>query len=367
MFKKLKKKFAKTIQEKSSEPFSLSPNPMLQQGKLGFIIAFPLLACLAILLYVAQTYYITQEEFLLYSVLGLVGWLCFLATFYSVSISRANQYMLFDREFGFTERLHPRFEIYCKPEDVRELMKPEDKLEKWEVFEERLKEFGIDQNLVTKIKKFFNEDFNKHLYYFRHKDSFEGWDSDKHQLNIFNSHMVFCDEPFDKQFCFGAGQENWYGAMLFNHPHAESDNVKVITWALDPFTNNALPICVLVHGSVVYKTNKKVSDEDIELTEAQGIIIARQHGMIESLRRLVSHLTVLKDEKIHDVKNIISFGHDIAKVDSELGEEIMRPLKGKGLWAKGWFKAVVSIFTIVGIVCVVYIVLTWLDITTIFG
>jgi hypothetical protein len=354
----------KSPHERAKEPFSLSPNPILQESKLAAVIAIPFLVFISVLLYIATTYYITQEEFAIMSTFGLVLWICMLIMIFAYCKSQASEYILFDREFGWTPRLHPRCEIYCKPEDIRQLISPEDKLEKPEDFEARLKTFGLDEKTTKLILKAFNNNFSKYLYYFRHKDYFMGWDPQKHEVPLFKSHLVFQDYKFEDQYTFGAGQENWYGPILYNHSHAESDNVKGLGWALDPFTNEPMPICLLIHSSTTYKNTQQ--SKDLNLEEAQQMIMAQQHGMIDSLHQTVQHLTVLKDSKFHDVKNIIDFGKDIAKADRSLEEEIMKPVS-RNIWGKGWFKALMSVITIAAIVFLIAYVLHWIDLSAIFG
>lgn len=359
----------KTEHEKAIEPFSLSPNPMVQETKLALVVALPLLIGLMAIMYIARTFYITQAEFG-FIMAGLIGlWFCFIIIVYAWAISQASTYILFDREFGFTERLHPRLEIYCKPEDIRGLLNPDDKLEKPENLKKRLETIGFEKKLIEKIMKVVKNDegkISKYLYYFRQKEAYQGWDAERHLIPIFKSHMLFTDQPFDKQFIFGAGQENWFGPILYNHTHAESDNVKVMEWALDPFTNEPMPICKLIHSSVRYKENPQKEGQDIELQNALSFLITHQHGIIESQRFKIKHLGVLKESKFHDVDDIIEFGQDIAKADRRLEEQVMHPVSRK-LWSKAWFKVLVTVVSIVAIVFIVGIVLEWIDLSVVFG
>ncbi|MDH5481596.1 MAG: hypothetical protein OEY22_01760 [Candidatus Bathyarchaeota archaeon] len=354
----------KTEHQRALEPFSLSPNPILLEGKIAGLIAVPFLVFISVLLYVATTYYLTQEEFAIMSILGLVIWICMLIMIFAFCMQEAAKRMLFDREFGYTERLHPRCEIYCKPEDIRELINPEDTINNIEDLEARMQQLGLQKDLIPKIKEGLAKQHKQYLYYFKHKDAFFGWDAEKHEVPMFKSHLVFQLDPFDRQYVFGAGQENWYGPIFYNHSHAESDNVKVIGWALDFFTNEPMPVCVLIHSSISYK--RKRETENINLTEAQQMLIAHQHGMIDSFRQKVGHLTVLKDSKFHDVKNIITFGKDIAKADRELESEIMKPVS-RNLFAKGWVKALITIVTIGAIVFLIAYFMHWIDLSGILG
>ena len=357
----------KTEHQRAIEPFSLSPNPMVQETKFMMLVALPFLAGLMVIIYIGRTYVVTQIEFgfMMAGVFGL--WFCFVVIVYAWAISQASTFLLFDREFGYTERLHPRNEIYCKPEDIRELLKPEDELQKPENFEARLRKLDFEKDLIEKILKIVKnaDKVSKYLYYFRHKDAYQGWDALRHEVPIFKTHMLLTDQPFDKQFIFGAGQENWFGPILYNHTHTESDNVKVMEWALDPFTNEPMPICQLIHSSVRYK-NPHRENKDIEIENALGLLLAHHHGVIESQRLKLKHLGVLKESKFHDVEDIIQFGKDISKADRKLEDEIMAPTSRR-LWTKGWFKALVTIVSIVAIVFIVAVVLEWIDLSVVFG
>lgn len=360
---KLRRKSAYSL---SKEPFTLSPDPMAKEGQLAAVIAVPLLGFLGALIYVAKTYYITQEDFALFALSGLALWICSLVGMFAMAISRANKYMLFDREFGFTERLHPRLEIYALPEDIRELWKPDDKLQKPEQYKQRMKELGFDD---TMIKQMLDVKLDqRYMYYFRHKDGFLGWDATKQEVPLFHSHVVFTKKPFDTQFVFGAGQENWYMMVLYNHPHAESDNVKVIGWASDPVTSEPMPLTILIHSSLNYKTEETAEEEKESFTilEAFGMLNAKLHGILESLRKKNEHLTVLKDSKLHDVDDIVSFGHDVGKADRKLEEAVMRPMS-RGWLHSNWVKAIIAITTVSAIVLIVAIVLHWVDIGNLFG
>lgn len=369
MSKRMQKWLRNRKKQGAIEPSSLTPHPMVQEGKLGLVIAIPLLVGLFAILYIGKTYYITEMEFslMLGALLGL--WICFLLTVYAWAKASATEYFLFDREFGFTERLHPRYEVYSKPHQILKMLGPEDKIEKPNVLEKRLDDFKLPKEIKGKIKEMITKGkaFKKYLYYFRHKDVFEGWDAEKNERPYFQSHLVFMDKKFDEQFVFGQGQENWYGPIMYNHPHAESDSIKVLGWALDPFSNEPMPVCILLHSSKTYmkKNPNPKSKSDFKLHDALFMIIASQHGIIDSQRKKESHLTVLKDSKLHDVKNIIKYGHDIADADRKLEEEIMKPVSRKILGSM-WFKVLVSIVSIIAIVLIIGIVFFGLDLGAIF-
>ena len=137
----LKRKSAYKI---AKEPFTLVPASTVKEAELGAVFAVPLLALLTGLIVFAKMYGITQEDFLLFGVFGFVLWIVSLVGAYSYTIAQANKYTLYDREFGFTDRLHPRYEIYCKPEDVSLLYAPKQALEKQEEFEKRILALGFE-------------------------------------------------------------------------------------------------------------------------------------------------------------------------------------------------------------------------------
>jgi hypothetical protein len=359
----------RSIYEKIPEPESLNANPLFKETQLAVLIAAPLLAFLFGIMIYAKNFLMTQEEFATFTLTGLVCWMMMLAGIYAYQIMRAAKYRLFDREFGYTERLHPRDEIYCKPEDIRLLIGPEDKIEDFEQLEKKITDLGfaadVKKNIIHKLKE--NKDPKKYLYYFRHKDVFEGWNAEQHVMPTFQSHAVFTDKPFSEQFEFAAGQENWFGPILYNHPSAESDNVRVIAWALDPFTSEPMPIGVLIHSSRRYRHNHEdLDDQQFELLEAQQMLITHLHGLNENYRKETANLTTLRDAKLHDVKDISKHGHKIAEVDQRLFGDIMEPVSRKWLHST-WFKAAVSIVSIIAIVVIIAYVLHWIDLGAIFG
>lgn len=342
------------------EPFTLVPASTIKEAELGAVFAVPLLALLTGLIFFAKMYGITQEDFLLFGIMGFVLWIVSLVGAYSYTIAQANKYTLYDREFGFTERLHPRYEIYCRPEDVSLVSGLNQEIEKQDEFEKRIKELGFPETVVKKI--ITSTSVGKYLYHFRHKSVFQGWDQDKGEVVDFESHAVFIDKPHDQQFVFGAGQENWFGPILYNHNHSESDNVKIIAWDIDPYTQKPMPICHLVHSSTRYRKLEKATDsKDITVLEALGVLTAKQHGMIESLRRKAQNLGILTQEKLNEVDSFIGYGHDIAKADRKLEEGIMKPLP-HGWLKSGWAKALVTIAMFATIAFIVAVVLGYIDI-----
>lgn len=370
MSSRIKKWLRSRKKQGAIEPSSLTPHPMVQEGKLGAVIAVPLLAGLMAILYIGKTYYVTEQEFMFLTGGLLALWVCFLLMVYSWAKSSATEYFLFDREFLFTERLHPRYEVYSKPHQILKMLGPEDKIEKPETLKERLETYGFPKQVTKQIKKMMKSKFTKQLYYFRHKDVFEGWDAEKNQRPFFQSHMVFMDKKFDEQFVFGQGQENWYGPIMYNHPHSESDIVKVMGWGLDPFTNQPMPICQLYHSSKVFLEGKpETPKQEMKLIDALFQVVASQHGIIESQRTKEGHLLKLLSSRLHDVKDVIKFGNQIARIDIKLWERIKKA-RSVGLWSKTWFKALVSIASIIGVVMVVALVLNFLgmiDLGGIFG
>ena len=342
------------------EPFTLVPASTIKEAQLGAVFAVPLLALLTGLIFFAKRYGITQEDFLLFGVMGFVLWIVSLVGAYSYTIAQANKYTLYDREFGFTERLHPRYEVYCRPEDVSLISGPKQEIEKQDEFANRIMDLGFSATVKEKI--IACSQVEKYLYHFRHKSVFQGWDQDKGEIVDFESHTVFIDKPHDQQFVFGAGQENWFGPILYNHNHSESDNVKIIAWDIDPYTQKPMPICQLVHSSTRYRKSEKATDsKDITVLEALGVLTAKQHGIIESLRRKAQNLGILSQEKLNEVDSFIDYGHDIAKADRKLEEGIMKPLP-HGWLKSGWAKALVTIAMFATIAFIVAVVLGYIDI-----
>jgi hypothetical protein len=355
----------KDVEEQALEPVSLSPNPMVKEGQLAGVIALPFLIFLIAVLAIAKTYYISQEEFALMMGAGFAGWLCLLVGVYFVSVNNAIKHILFDREFGFTERLHPRFEVYCRPEDVRQLIAPDHKMKNLEDLKERLQTFGLE-SIADKFKQ--DMAFPKYLYYFKHRHAYEGWDADKHEVTAFQTHVVFMDKPFDQQFVFGAGQENWWGPIIYNHTHAESDNVKVLGWGLDPFTNRPMPICNLIHSTLAYKPKQEQAEQEtvemqgkqVNVLDAFKMLTAHQHGLIDSQRGKIEALTSLIKSKFEKIGDILKFARDIADVDIELFSLILKSRKTGRLQQIA--KALMYVALIGGIVLVV-----WLSFHYIFG
>jgi len=358
----------KSPYEKGIEPPSLNPNPMAQEGKLALMIALPLLGGLMAILYIGKNYYITEQEFTML-IGGLLGiWICFLVMIYGYAKSSASEYILLDTEFGFSERRHPRWEIYCKPEDIRLLIGPNDKIKDFKSLKEKISSLDIADNLRDKIiqelKAHNKNGFSKYLYYFRHKDTFEGWNKQNNTILAFKSHVIFIDKEFDKQFCFSAGQENWFGPIVYNHTHAESINVKVLFWGLDPFTNEPMPWCILKHGSNVYRQKKEKNPEEFKLVDACVHMIANLHGINETLRKEVKNVTEMKDANFAGNESIVKLAHAGSKTDIQLFLIAMKEVS-RGWLRSGWFKALVSIVAISAIVLIVGIVFFGLDLSAI--
>jgi len=357
----------KSMYEKQLDPETLNTNPMVKEGQLGAVIALPLLGFLFGIIFYAKNYAITQEEFTLFSVVGLVVWMVGLIGYYGYALGQAAHFKLFDREFGYSERLHPRCEIYCKPEDIRLLIKPEDKIQDFADLKLKIEQLGFDKGTTEAVCKQL-EDMGtqpaKYLYYFQHKDSFEGWNAQEHVIPRFKSHTVFTNEVFDKQFGFSAGQENWYGPILYNHPSAESDNVKVLCWTLDPFTHDPMPICYLIHCSKRYVLPEQ-KDTEYKQVDAQGRVIAMLYGLNQSLRRQNEHVTELKDANFAGQKNIVDLAHDAAKADIDLYQIAMKAMP-RGWMRSGVFKGLVTIVSIIAVAFIIVYVLNWLGYVHVF-
>jgi len=364
MSDRVKKWLRERRKQGAIEPSSLTPHPMVQEGKLGAVIALPLLAGLMAMLYVAKTYYITQTDFMFMFGALLGMWMCFLIGVYSWAKSSASEYFLFDREFLFTERLHPRYEIYSKPHQILRMLGPDDEIVKPHELKKRLKLFGFPQSILKDIHNMMKSKFAKHLYYFRQKDVFEGWDAEKNERPYFQSHMIFMDTEFEEQFTFGQGQENWYGPIMYNHPHSEVDVVKVLGWGLDPFSNEPMPICELLHSSKSYFEKGEEKKPKIKLVEALYQIIASQHGLIESQRNDIGNLKELKDANILKAKKILDLGTEMANIRIKEFKKRMRPVS-TGLLSSKWVKAIVTVASIIAIVFIVVYVLNWLGYLTI--
>ena len=338
---------------------------MVQETKLGLVIALPLVSFLIGMLFVSKTLMLTQEDFMLFAIVGLVLWVVGLIGMYGYLTMQAVKYRLFDREFGYDSRLHPRCEIYCKPEDIRVILDNKTKIENLDKIEEALTNLGFEDELTQVIKKGLEENPKTCLLYFRHKDTFEGWDNQHGVVKQFSSHMILTEKSFTEQFEFSAGQENWYGPILYNHPSAESDNMKVLGWSLDPFTSAPMPIGFLVHWSRKYNQIQK-EQKEIDLVEAQQRLITYEHGLIENYRKETANLQSLQDAKLHDVTDISKHGHKIAEADFRLEDDILEPPR-KRLWDKGWFKVLLTIATLAAIVIIIGQVLGWIDLTRILG
>jgi hypothetical protein len=354
--------------EKAVEPKSLNPNPMVKESQLALIIALPFLAGVIGIYIAAKNYMIQPEEFGLLVAVVFIIWFAGLIGFYSYSMGEAVKHILFDREFGFTERLHPRCEIYCMPEDIRLLISPNDKIKNFDGLKKRIESMGFEGQVQEKIINMLgNCNFAKYVYYFRHKHTFEGWNGTEHTRPQFRSHIVFTDKPFDEQFGFAAGQENWWGPIIFNHPSAESDNVKVLWWSLDPFTSEPMPWCLLIHSSLRYARQEKQEEEgDFKVTDAAMLIIAKYHAISETLRKKVTNKGALLEAKFAGHENIVKLAHDGAKADIQLFQIAMKDIS-RGWLKSGWFKAVVTIFSIAAIVFLICYILGWIDISSILG
>lgn len=148
------------------------------------------------------------------------------------------------------------------------------------------------------------------------------------------------------------------GAIIFNHVHAESDNVKVIGWGRDPFTNLPMPICVLKYSSIQYKKDNGDVQEDVKVLEGFRMLNAHQHGVIDSQRKALDHLKALLKSKFDNVGDILSLAREIADVDIELFSKILKPRKTGRLAQLG--KALMYVAMIGGIVLIVWIIAFYL-------
>jgi len=347
------------------KPESLNANPMMKEGQLGAVVAAPLLALLFGIILYARYFAMTQEDFAIVSIVGMALWVVSLVGMYAYSIMQAVKYRLFDREFGYDSRLHPRCEIYCKPEDIRVILDKKDTVEKSEKVEQQLYALGFEKELVEQVKKGLKDTTPLHIYYFRHKDAFEGWDNEHGVIKQFKSHIALTGKSFTEQFEFSAGQENWYGPILYNHPSAESDNLKVLGWALDPFTSDPMPIGIIIHSTRRY--NQEVTEEkQVGLIEAQSRLITFQHGMIENSRKELGNLQSMQDAKIHDVNDISKHGRQIAQVDHKLWKDIMKETS-RGLLKGTWSKVLVTVAIIAAVVFLTCYLLGWINLSGILG
>jgi hypothetical protein len=348
--------------EKILEPRSLSPNAMVKEGEFAAVIAIPLLAFLGAILYVASNFRITEEDFMLMSFVGLALWIAFIVVIYAVNVQKAAQYYLFDRVFGFTPRLHPQLEIYCMPEDIRVLNDKGNAIQNLEALKDRLKALKFDAKTTETICKTFddNKTFPLYLFYFRHRGEFEGWDAEKHEIPVFKSHIVFGKEPFDRQFIFGPGQENWFNMILFNHPRAETDVVKIVAWALDPFLGTPMPVCVLVHSSLNFKGETvPLQNEEVNLVKILQQFSATQHGIIESQWKKIKDLDEIKQGKFTSYDEVLKLADQKADKDIEYYERIMQPPRGK-LWQRTWFKIITFALLITFALIIAAMVMGWM-------
>jgi hypothetical protein len=362
-------KRTKNEYEKALEPQVLNSNPMTQEGKLVIVPILPLLIILGGILWYGRNMAETPEDFGMVATLGFTGWLMYLVAIYAWSKSKGAEYKLFDREFGFSKRLHPRCEIYCKPEDIRCLLTPKDRVENPKGLDGEIEKLGFDEKTSEAIKKHIAEKpAEKHFYYFRHKDPFEGFDVADHTIKTFRSHAVFIEKPYDEQFCFASGQENWYGPVMYNHPSAESDNVKVLFWTLDPFTNEPMPVCQLIHSSNDYERKQEQSSLSKEFSEieAQSRVIAHLFGLNESLRKEVNAIRELKDANLGIHKGIVGLSREGINAYVAYWTLAMKATS-RGWLHSTWAKAILTIVTIGAIVFLIAYVLHWIDLSSIFG
>jgi hypothetical protein len=334
---------------------------MVKEGEFAAVIAVPLLAFLVAILYVGSTYRISEADFMLMSGVCLVLWVCFIVVIFAVNIQKAVQYLLFDRIFGFTTRIHPQLELYCKPEDVRTLNADGTPIQNLKALTDRLKTLKFDEKTTEKVVKLFEEQksFPLYLFYFRHRDQFQGWDAEKHELPTFKSHVVFGKEPFDKQFIFGPGQENWFNMILFNHPHAESDVVKVVAWALDPFLGTPMPVCILLHSSLNFKASSSLDEKDVEMNKLLIQFVATQHGIIQSQWKKVQDLEQIKEGKFASYDKVLDLADQKSDKDIDFYTRIFEPPRGK-LWQRTWFKLLTFAILIVFAGFVIAMVMGWM-------
>lgn len=350
--------------EKQLTPKSLNADPMIKEGQLGAVIALPLLAFLFGIIFYAKNYAISQEEFSLFSIVGLIVWMVGLVGYYGYCKGQAAEHKLFDREFGFDERLHPRREVYCRPEDIRLILQPKDTVKNIEDLKTEIESLGFDVKMNEALFKALGDMEHqpaKYLYYFKHKDSFEGWNVQEHTRLNYRSHLVFTDEIFDDQFVFAAGQENWWGPILYNHPSGESDNVKVLGWTLDPFTNDPMPITHLIHSSKRYMMPERKEEEgEYKELDAKNRVIAMLHGIIRALRKENEQVNELKDTNFAGQRKLADLADDASDVNIRLwliGMKAVSP----GLLRNKIFQGLVTIVSIIAVVFIIIYVLNWLQ------
>jgi len=347
----------KTAHERALEPKTLAPNPFEQEGKPAILIAVPALAILFGVLIVAQQYRLSADDFMLLIGSSLGGWFAILAIYLALKLHQAVQYAHFDRIFGFTERLHPRYEIYSEPKNIRMLIEKGAEFKDPKKFQERLEQLNLTKEVQAKLVEKLGAlgESQWYLYYFQHIHEFEGWDAERGELPLFKSHAVFMKEPYDKQFIFGQGQENWLGAIYYNHPHSEMDVVKVLTWVRDPFLEMPMPLCVLVHSSLAFKAEKfsnGVDKNELDVQEALALFCGFQHGLLDSQWKGIKQLEAIKDSKIGEGYNALKIADEKTNLDMKLFEKIMRP-RGPHFWQKGWFKILTYLILVAAIIILV--------------
>jgi hypothetical protein len=363
----LKKTFKrkKTEYERSLEPKSLAPSSITKEFKFTAFFAVFILGGLGVLFYMAQTFVMSETEFVFLAVMVFMILIAGLAGISAYWYLSAVKTPLFDREFGFSGGLRVRHEIYIEKQNVRQLITKDDKIQDRDGLIERLTKFIPDPKELEAVKNCLPDDthdFPANLTYFYHPNiPIEGWDKQRHTRPIFKSHAVFHSLPEPEQFIFAQGHDNWYGSIYFNHPLSESDNVKVIAWILDPFTGDPMPLCILVHSSVVYDEEEEPAKIDVKLVEALSTVLVKQHSIIEAFRRDNNEKEMLLAQKFHDDVNTIDYGHNIAETDINFFKGVMK-FVSKGFWSKlgNIGKVIVTITIVAGLVLIVWLVLSWL-------
>jgi hypothetical protein len=116
----IKKRFKQEM-KKRIEPKNLSPNPAAQEAKPALLILAPFLVIFIAILYASGNRLITQDQFLIFVGGGVIVWFAAIIVVWEQQTTSAVSLILFDREMGFTENLHPRCEFYCDKENIREI------------------------------------------------------------------------------------------------------------------------------------------------------------------------------------------------------------------------------------------------------
>ncbi len=353
----------KTEYERALDPKSLAPSSMIKEVKAAALILGIFFGGIVAVLVAGKYYMWDSDTFIFAMVMATAIDFAALAGYAGLDYLNAVRIPLFDCEFGYRGSLRVRHELYIDKQNVRKLLTTEDKIQDRDTLLSNIDKFVADTKAKEKLKTIFSKEFKSPMnlsYFYFPNIPVEGWDKDKETRPIFTTMMLFHPKPVDEQFIFAQGHDNWYGNLYINHPHAESLNVKVVTWTLDPFTSQPMPICLLKHSSINYDDNKE-EESDVKIVEALSTMVVKQHSIIEAFRRDNTQKEVLLEAKFHDDVNNISYGHEIADVDMNYFQGIMKKVT-HGLWGRlgNLGKILVSIVLIAAVVIVVWLVLSWL-------